>query len=145
MKQLNQSEKEYVEKFATFDSSLPRPWGRVLGYLLICDPEQQTAAQIKEQLLMSSGSLSAALSALVSARIVQKVSIRGQRAYFYQITKESWIRWAEYRLSLINMFVSLAQEGLKLSPNNRRMDEMYRLYNTLDIEFRKLLKRIELP
>src|ERR1035437_326450 len=42
--------------------------GRVLGWLLVCDPPEQTAAELAEALSASKGAISGATSSLVRAR-----------------------------------------------------------------------------
>jgi len=47
------------------DLGLPRAWGRVLGWLLVCDPESQSAEDFANVLHGSRGSVSMTTRALI--------------------------------------------------------------------------------
>jgi len=64
--------------------------GRVLGWLLVCDPIEQTAAQLAEALDASKGSISTATGMLVRARLVDRLHIRGERADRFRIRPDAW-------------------------------------------------------
>lgn len=69
---------------------LPRMTGRVLGWLLVCDPPEQTAAQLADALRASKGSISGATGMLVRAGLVERLHIRGQRADRFRLRPEAW-------------------------------------------------------
>ena len=69
---------------------LPQMTGRVLGWLLVCDPAEQTAAQLAEALDASKGSISGATGMLVRARLVDRLHVRGERADRFRIRPEAW-------------------------------------------------------
>jgi hypothetical protein len=54
--------------------------GRVLGWLLICDPPQQTAAEIATALQASRSAIGAAVNALSNPGLVQRTRAPGERA-----------------------------------------------------------------
>jgi hypothetical protein len=69
---------------------VPRMTGRVLAWLLVCDPPEQTAAQVAEALDASKGSISGATGMLVRARLVDRLHIRGERADRFRVRSEAW-------------------------------------------------------
>jgi len=69
---------------------LPRMTGRVFAFLLVCDPVEQTAAQIGEALDASKGSISAATRMLVRAGMVDRLHVRGQRADRFRLRPDAW-------------------------------------------------------
>ncbi len=69
---------------------MPQITGRVLGWLLVCDPAEQTAAQLATELEASKGSISAATSMLVRLRLIERLHIRGERADRFRIRPEAW-------------------------------------------------------
>jgi len=69
---------------------MPQMTGRVLGWLLVCDPIEQTAAQLAEALDASKGSISTATGMLVRARLVDRLHIRGERADRFRIRPDAW-------------------------------------------------------
>src|ERR1700716_1606374 len=84
---------EFIDASGTWVSKsygLPQMTGRVLGWLLVCDPVEQTAAQLAEALDASKGSISGATGILVRARLVDRLHVRGERADRFRIRPEAW-------------------------------------------------------
>jgi DNA-binding transcriptional regulator GbsR (MarR family) len=69
---------------------VPMMAGRVLGWLLVCDPIEQTAAQLAEALGASKGSISGATGILVRSRLVDRLHVRGERADRFRVRPEAW-------------------------------------------------------
>ena len=69
---------------------LPQMTGRVLGWLLVCDPPEQTAAQLAEALDASKGSISGATGMLARAGLVDRLHIRGERADRFRVRPGAW-------------------------------------------------------
>jgi MarR family len=69
---------------------MPRMTGRVLAWLLVCDPVEQTAAQIADALDASKGSISGATGLLVRAKLVDRLHVRGERADRFRIRPNVW-------------------------------------------------------
>ena len=86
--------------------------GRVAGWLLICDPPAQTAAEIAEALRASRSAVGAALDILDKAAIVRRTRAPGERADRISINPAS----AEQGLdpSEYAVYVALAHQGLEL-------------------------------
>ena len=59
---------------------MPPATGRVAGYLLICDPPEQTAAEIAEALNASRSAVGNAVSALETFAFVVRTRAAGERA-----------------------------------------------------------------
>jgi hypothetical protein len=68
----------------------PAMTGRVLGWLLVCDPVEQTAAEIAEALGASSGSISGATGMLVRYKLVDRLRVRGERADRFRMRVDAW-------------------------------------------------------
>jgi DNA-binding transcriptional regulator GbsR (MarR family) len=69
---------------------MPQMTGRVLGWLLVCEPVEQTAAQLAEALNASKGSISGATGMLVRAHLVDRLHVRGERADRFRLRPEAW-------------------------------------------------------
>ncbi|HYF62461.1 MAG TPA: MarR family transcriptional regulator, partial [Herpetosiphonaceae bacterium] len=78
---------EFVERVAlTYErSGLPRIAGRILGWLLICDPPAQTAGELAAALGASKGSISTMTRMLVSMGLIEHTSKRGDRRDYFHI------------------------------------------------------------
>src|ERR1019366_4743980 len=68
----------------------PAMTGRGLGWLLVCDSPQQTAAEHAEAPRASKGAISGATSSLVRARLVDRVRVRGKRPDRFRLHPGAW-------------------------------------------------------
>jgi DNA-binding transcriptional regulator GbsR (MarR family) len=69
---------------------MPPMTGRVFAWLLVCEPVEQTAAQLAEALNASQGSISGATGMLVRAKLVDRLHVRGERADRFRVRPEAW-------------------------------------------------------
>lgn len=86
-------EREYADEVGMVLSQLGMPpaYGRLLGWLLICDPPAQTSSQLAEALGLSKGSVSTGMRMLERARLVQRVPTPG-RGHAYQMLPDALLR-----------------------------------------------------
>ena len=68
----------------------PPMMGRVFAWLLVCDPPEQTAAEIGQAIGASKGSISSATRFLLGARLVDRLRVRGERADRFRIRPGAW-------------------------------------------------------
>ena len=111
---------------------LPRMTGRVLGWLLVCDPAEQTAAQIAEALQASKGSISGATGSLVRMKLVDRLHIRGERADRFRLRPEAWDEQLRDDRQLIEAraLISLGLEALagETATRRARLEELDAFY-----------------
>ena len=101
---------------------MPQMTGRVLGWLLVCDPVEQTAAQLAEALDASKGSISGATGMLVRARLVDRLHVRGERADRFRLRPEAWDEQLRDQPATdeARALVSQGLEALAAEPRARR-------------------------
>jgi len=68
-----------VADFYAREYRFPPVAGRVLGYLLICQPPEQTIAELSDALLASRSAITGAVALLASYRAVRRTRSAGQR------------------------------------------------------------------
>ncbi|MGI8712845.1 MAG: GbsR/MarR family transcriptional regulator [Solirubrobacteraceae bacterium] len=102
--------------------AMPQMTGRVLGWLLVCDPVEQTAAELAQELDASKGSISGATGMLVRGKLVDRLHIRGERADRFRIRPEAWDDQVRDQASNESARAVLAQglEALAGEPAGRR-------------------------
>ncbi len=127
---------------------MPRMCGRIVGYLLICDPPEQTAAQLASVLQASRGSISTATRQLVSAGLVQRVVKPGERRDYFRIDDEGWGATVLRALAELTSFLDILQRGRHLMagapPEQRaRLENVTDLYEWMRDELRPVLERHE--
>jgi DNA-binding IclR family transcriptional regulator len=93
---------------------IPLIGGRILGYLLVCDPEERTAAELSEELEASTGSVSTNLKLLVNHGLVVRTTRRGRQAAQYRADAAAWARLIRRRLDTLAGLRSLSAAGLRL-------------------------------
>jgi DNA-binding transcriptional regulator GbsR (MarR family) len=143
-----QEEQKYIEEFGLYweQMGLPRITGRILAWLLICDPPQQTMNDLTEALQSSKSSISTGTRMLIQFGFIERVSVPGERRDYYQLLPHMWSRVLGEKQNQFTLFVQLAERGLALldeadSPRRERLEEMYDLYAFMDREYPALLER----
>lgn len=88
--------------------------GRLVGWLLICDPPEQTPAQLVEVLGISKASVSTELRSLEQLGVIERTTLPGDRRSYWRTAAYAWPELMERRLRTIERFVELADHGLVL-------------------------------
>jgi DNA-binding transcriptional regulator GbsR (MarR family) len=89
---MTDDEAQFIEAVAALLSSygLPPMAGRMWGYLLICDPPEQTAAQVSEGLHASRGAISGTARMLATAGFIRRARKRGDRREYFSAPPEAF-------------------------------------------------------
>jgi DNA-binding transcriptional regulator GbsR (MarR family) len=130
MTEMNEKLWEFVDATGELWSAsygLPRMTGRVLAFLLVCDPPEQTAAQIGEALDASKGSISAATGMLVRARLADRLHIRGERADRFRLRPDMTAEQIrDPGIAQARALIAQGLEALSDEPQTRRarLEEM---------------------
>jgi DNA-binding transcriptional regulator GbsR (MarR family) len=123
------------------DSGLPRSVARVLGWLVVCEPHHQSAEQLRARLRLSAGSVSSAVTMLVRAEIVARVTFAGDRRTYYRLRPDGWLRLLRTRLQLLTHGRQVADQALAAAgdQSDERLRGMRDSYSLLETEFARLL------
>jgi hypothetical protein len=125
---------EWTERFAAnlVSEGIPLIGGRILGYLLVCDPEERTAAELSEELEASTGSVSTNIRLLINAGLVVRTTRRGRQAAQYRADVAAWATFIRRRLDAIAGMRAMTATGLRLLSGDpqralrlRTVDEFY--------------------
>ena len=71
---------DHMGRFYARRFGFPPMVGRVLGYLLVCEPRDQTIAELSDALLASRSAITGALSVLETIHAVQRSRAAGERS-----------------------------------------------------------------
>jgi DNA-binding transcriptional regulator GbsR (MarR family) len=125
------------------DTGLPRSITRVLGWLVVCEPPEQSAEQLRATLQLSAGAVSAAASSLVRAGIVTRVTFPGDRRLYYRLQPDGWQRLLRSRLEATSEVRRLAEEALDASggQTSERLRAMRDFYARCEVVFADLLEQ----
>jgi DNA-binding transcriptional regulator GbsR (MarR family) len=129
-------------------SGFPRMAGRILGWLLICSPEHQSAAELGEALHASKGSISTMTRLLMNMGLVERVGIPGRREAFFRMKPGVWGALFNDQLGKTAAARRLAAEGLELLADEpeearRRLQDLHDLHAFMEEEFPALIARWE--
>lgn len=118
-------EREFVEQMGLFyeRAGAARMPGRVIGWLLICDPPQQSITQIAAALAVSKASVSTTARLLEQAGVLERVPVAGSRQHHYRILEGGWTQIVQGRMGIVTFVRGVAQRGLDLladAPAERR-------------------------
>jgi hypothetical protein len=140
-------ERQFAEEVGRVFEQLgvPRMAGRILGWLLICDPPRQSSADLGTALGASKGAISTATRLLETWALVRRIAVPGQRGDFFEITPDAFNR-AHDQLGKARLFRELMERGLAVlgdedSPRARRLHESRALYAFLERELPLLFER----
>lgn len=125
----------WVERVATFYSDvygLPPITGRILGWLMICEPLEQSSAAIASAIGASRASLTTNMRLLTSSGLVQRRTRAGDRTAYYHIDDDAWEQVVRRRFASIAAFREIAREGMVLvgpqSARARRIRAAYDIF-----------------
>jgi DNA-binding transcriptional ArsR family regulator len=107
----------WVEQVATFFSErygLPPITGRILGWLMICDPPEQSAEEIARAIGASRASLTTNMRILTGGGLVHRLTRSGGRTAYYRIDDDAWEKVIRQRVESMMAFSRIAEEGMDL-------------------------------
>lgn len=111
----------WVERVATYfaqQDGLPPITGRILGWLMICDPPEQSAGEIARAVGASRASLTTNMRVLTASGFVQTLTRPGERTSYYRIADDAWAEVTRRKLNGLTAFLDITRDGLEmLEPN----------------------------
>jgi len=127
---------------------MSRMAGRILTWLLICDPPYQSSGELVEALRASKGSISTATRFLIQFKLIERIAMSGKRGDYFRVRPEMWTELLKAKEAGISIMRKMAERGLKLiedeSPKTKeRLQEFHDLYGFFEKEFPAMLKRWE--
>jgi hypothetical protein len=141
-------EAAFVEAMGQFLTSggMPPIAGRMWGWLLICDPPEQSAAELAEALHASRGAISGAARILQTAGFVRRISRRGDRREYFSAPPQAFRAIIQGGAQSYRQFREVAALGLatvadKPEPVSLRIREVYEFARFVEVEVPTVLER----
>ncbi|WP_306363599.1 GbsR/MarR family transcriptional regulator [Nocardia sp. CC227C] len=138
----------FVEDFALVleRMGLVRMVGRTVGWLLVCDPPEQTFNQIAEALRASKGSISSSLKTLTTMGWVDKVGKPGDRRDYYSVRPGILPELTRQQAGMYDGLTATTARGLALfdDPDGEdaaRVRDMHEFFVWMSKELPALLDR----
>ena len=139
--------RQYVEEFGTVLAGLglPPAYGKLLAWLLVCDPPAQSVSEIANGTGLSMGSASTGARMLERAGVIRRVAAPGRRGRFYEMAPDALARRAvdphQYRQLRELLDHGLALLGDEPGPRTERLRMTRDFYLFLERELAKLVPR----
>lgn len=144
------AESNFVEEVGIFfeQTGLSRMAGRILGWLLICDPPHQSADELAEALMASKGSISTMTRFLIQIGLIERISLPGVRHDYFRLRPGAWDHLIRQNQEQITAIRKLTERGLELlegraSLSRQWLEEMRDIYVFMEREFPALMERWE--
>lgn len=131
----------FAEQFAgtTQALGLPPMVGRVLGWLLVCDPPDASSQELEDVFGVSRASVSVATRFLEATRLVRRRRRSGERVHRFELDAQAFIKLADaeryraFRLAL--------EDGMNLRPGDPRLEQMHDFYAYMEREIAAAIDR----
>ncbi|SEP38497.1 GbsR/MarR family transcriptional regulator [Amycolatopsis saalfeldensis] len=137
----DQRARDWVEQVSAFfarQEGLPPITGRILGWLMICEPAGQSAADIAAGIKASRASMTTNIRSLTATGLVRRYTRAGDRTAYYQLDDQAWETAIRRRIEGMSAFEDVLQDGLALmGPDTdrasrlRAAQEVYRWVGSL--------------
>lgn len=136
----------FVEESGRFweNVGMARTVGRLIGWLMICEPAHQSSADLMEALQVSAGSVSTQIRMLEQIGMAERVTFRGDRARYYQLPDQGWIKLMEGEVGRMERLRYLATCAEQALPKERpdRVTELAAVTDFFIGEWPDLLGRL---
>lgn len=140
------SQADFVEKVARWWEAVAgsRTAGRILGWLMICEPVHQSSNDLVNALSASAGSVSTQIRQLEGFGLIDRVTFPGDRATYYALKPDAWTSrmWDEQQR--LGGMVELARAAADVLPGERpdRITDLGRIAEFLLAEWPALMERL---
>jgi len=117
---MSPEEAEFVDRLGLFMEMLggPRTMGRVYGWLLICDPAQQSLTELAKTLAVSKASVSTVARQLQEGGMIERLP-SSTRQHVYRVTPGGFASVLNTQLSRMRLGIDAANFGLALLDQDR--------------------------
>ena len=141
-------ESAFVEEMGRFLASLGMTpmAGRMWGWLLICEPTEQTAADIAEALQASRGAISGTARILANAGLVRRSTRPGDRREYFSAPAEALDSMLMSAASLYRQMRQIAERGLaaikdRPAESKARLEEFRDVMGFVEVEVPRVIAR----
>ena len=115
---------DWVERMGTFfaeNYGMPPITGRILSWLLVCEPAEQSAAEIAAAIRASRASLTTNMRLLTASGLARRITRAGARTTFYRVDDDAWEAVIRRRIATLAAIETLTEEGMRLvGPDTQR-------------------------
>jgi hypothetical protein len=130
---------EWVERVSMYlaRDGVPPIAGRVLGWLMVCDPPEQSAGQISDAIGASRASLTSNLRLLTTMGFLTSRTRPGNRTTYYRMADDAWTIVVRRQIEGMASFLDLSRDGIALAgpENDDRVRQAHRTFEWMAAAF----------
>jgi hypothetical protein len=130
---------EWVERVSMYlaRDGVPPIAGRVLGWLMVCDPPEQSAGQISDAIGASRASLTSNLRLLTTMGFLVSRTRPGNRTTYYRMADDAWSVVVRRQIEAMASFLDLSRAGITLAGpgNDARVRQAHRTFEWMAAAF----------
>jgi len=123
--------RDFVEQMGGYFESngLTRLSGRLLGWLLVCEPERQSSEELAVALNASSGGISTNARMLIQFGFIERVAVAADRRTYFRLRPNAFAAGERQRIRTMADLTAMADAGLRAMNGSpparaRRLQEM---------------------
>lgn len=146
---MSPDEAEFIDRMGLYFEQVggPRTMGRVYGWLMVCEPPQQSLSSMAAALEVSKPSISIVVRQLHDAGLVERVPAP-DRQHRYRITPGGWKQVIKDQAARARLAVEAAEAGLSAVASDRseqrdRLEEFRDFFAFLEDDAEHLTRRWE--
>ncbi|MBD3631288.1 hypothetical protein [Cyclobacterium sp.] len=147
---LSEKKREIIEKIGVFHEmkGFQPVVGRIMGLLMVAEPAEATFEEIQEELQVSKGAVSTALTVLQAKERVEYRTKPGERKRYFKLRIRDWKNDLKKEFDEVLNMESLINEIIELKENKESdfccsLLEMKEFFMFMKNELPLLLKRFE--
>lgn len=110
---LFKNKKDFVNEFSLKFEEIghSRIFGQILGWLLICEPRQQSFNDLMENLEISKASVSNITRILLEIGLIEKVRISGERQMYFKVKTDALSEFMDRQVKYIQEVKEILEKG----------------------------------
>lgn len=121
---------DYIERVGRWWEMVgSRSAGRILGWLMICEPPHRSAAELTRDLHLSAGSVSTQTTVLERVGLAERVTFPGDRVSYYRLPQNVWLELMKLEAVRMDELRALAAAAGDVIPSERpdRIEDLDRV------------------
>jgi len=134
--------------FAFEGLGVPRAAGRILGWLTLCNPPEQSAVELQEALSLSASTVSTMSRLLLEWSFIEKVARPRERRRFFRARAGGWLSASQHELEIWRVLMPPIEKlcnqiGSAEETENERLYELRAYIEFVERELPLLFARFE--
>jgi DNA-binding transcriptional regulator GbsR (MarR family) len=117
---MDDERRRYADEVGLLSSrmGMPPAYGKLLGWLLICDPPAQSSTDLAAALGLSKGSISTGMRMLERSGLVRRVVLPGRNGHAYEMLPDAMITATMGAIPHYKLMAELMARGVEVIGDN---------------------------